>query len=47
MIFWLALFGIAVVGSGFYVSLDEGRARKEKMEKIQRELARRKAAEKG
>jgi len=47
MIFWLALFGLAVVGSSFYVSLDKSRARKEKMEKIQRELARRKAAEKG
>jgi len=46
MLMFLALFGLLMIGGGFYVSLDKSRARKEKLAKIQRELSRREAAEK-
>ena len=45
MLFWLALFGVGTVLAGVYVANDERKARAEKLKKIQRELARREAAE--
>jgi hypothetical protein len=45
MIFFILLFGCGMVGAGVYVAADNRRARNEKLAKIQRELARREAAE--
>jgi len=46
MIMFIILFGAALLCGGIYVAYDERRARKEKLKKIQRELARRETAEK-
>lgn len=45
MILFLTLFGLIALCGAVYVSLDQNRERKEKLAKIQRELARREAAE--
>ena len=46
MILFIAVFGAALLGAGIYVAYDERKVRTEKLNKIQRELARREAAEK-
>ena len=45
MLQFLALFGLISVLGAFYVSMSKSRERKEKLAKIQRELARREKAE--
>ncbi|WP_189585782.1 hypothetical protein [Litorimonas cladophorae] len=45
MLFFILLFGCFMVAGGVYVALDQRRERNEKLAKIQRELARREAAE--
>jgi len=46
MIFWLGLLMFGLVLAGFYTAQSEREEQAEKLNKIQRELARREAAEK-
>ena len=45
MLTFILLFGFLTVCAGGYIGYDNNRTRKEKLAKIQRELARREAAE--
>ncbi len=45
MLTFILLFGFGAICAGAYVAYDNNRTRKEKLAKIQRELARREAAQ--